>query len=115
MNPYLTPQKHPRLKAKISLSTKEKIDFLIDTGFSGGISLPIKLKPKTRPISYQEYELADGSRKVFDIFESEITYNGISKVVTVIFNEKEDSLIGIEFLDGFKFILDLKNYKTSLT
>ena len=72
MNPYLTPEKHPRVKIQVSLSSLKEIDFLIDTGFSGGISLPESLKPDKRPIGYQEYELADGSKVVFDLFEVKV-------------------------------------------
>lgn len=114
MNPYLTSEKHPRIKVKVSLSSSEQIDCLIDTGFSGGISLPESLKPTEKIVGYQEYELADGSRVVFDLYEAKVTYNGVSKLVTAIFSKSEDALIGIEFLEGFRFILDLKLFKTSL-
>lgn len=114
MNPYLTPERHPRIKIKVLLSVLTEINFLIDTGFSGGVSLPENLKPKDKPFGYQEYELADGSRLVFDLYEAKVIYKGISKVVTAIFSKSEDALIGIEFLEGFKFTLDLKNFEISL-
>ena len=114
MNPYLTPERHPRVKIKISLSVLKEIDFLLDTGFSGGVSLPERLKPRERPIGYQEYELADGSRVVFDLFEVKANYQGIPKTVTAIFSKSEDALVGIEFLEGLILTLNLKKFTISL-
>lgn len=65
-------------------------------------------------VGYQEYELADGSRVVFDLYEAKVTYSGVSKLITAIFSKSDDALIGIEFLEGFRFMLDLKLFKTSL-
>ncbi len=116
MNPYLTPKNHARLKVKINLSSLTEIDCLIDTGYSGGIALPESYQSelKTKPLAFQEYELADGSKVIFAIYETKIQYKGVSKLVNLIFTKSEDSLLGIEFLNGFRFILDLKQSKVTL-
>lgn len=112
VNPYLAANKQPRLKVKIYLSSWQEVDCLIDTGFSGGIALPesFQSKIKKEPLGFQEYELADGSRVIFALYEAKIRYKKKLKITNLLFTKSEDALVGIEFLSGFKFVLDLKKF-----
>lgn len=117
-NPYLTPQNHPRVKIGVLKgSFKKKVDCLIDTGFSGGLALPesYQAQLKLRPLAYQELELADGSWVVFAVYEIKIKYKQLIRTISLIFTKSEDALLGIEFLEGLKLVLDLKKKKISLT
>lgn len=116
INPCLTPKNHPRLKVEVKLDKWQEIDCLIDTGFSGGISLPETFQTKLtrRPLGFQEYELADGSRTIFAIYEVRVKYAGRIKITSLVFTKSEDSLLGIEFLTGLRLVLDLKNFSISL-
>lgn len=116
MNPYLTPKKQPRVNLNVFLSSWIELDFLIDTGFSGGIAIPESFKSyiKQQPLGFQEYELADGSRVIFGIHITKVKYNNKSKTVNCLFTKSDDALVGIEFLEGFSLILDLKKFKVSL-
>lgn len=116
--PYLTSQNHPRLKINIIKgSFKKMVDCLIDTGFSGGLALPevYLAQLKLKPLAYQELELADGSFVTFAVFKIRVKHNDVKKIVSLIFTKSEDALLGIEFLEGLKFVLDLKEKRTSLT
>lgn len=115
-NPYLSPHYHPRVKIKVLLNQGVEADCLIDTGFSGGISLPqsYSKKLKEKPLGFQEYELADGSRVTFPIYEIEINYQKHAKTISLIFTNSEDVLVGIEFLRGLRFVLDLKKSQVYL-
>lgn len=92
------------------------VDCLIDTGFTSGISLPYKYltKVKTKSKWKQSFELADGSTVEYDLYKLEVRYNKKIKTISGIFPKSDDVLLGIEFLDGFIFHIDLKNYKVSL-
>lgn len=116
MNPYLTSQKHPRVNVLVELHSHETIDCLMDTGFSGGISLPLRYRKNftRKAIAFQEYELADGSRVTFDLYEITVSYRKTSKMLLAFFTNGDDPLVGIEFLDGFRFILDLKKSLVTL-
>lgn len=114
---YLNPIKQARLKVKLLTRKGWKVvDCLIDTGFSGGVSLPlafitqIKGKPRWR----QAFELADGSIVEYDLYKISILYNKREKLLSGIFSKSDEALVGLEFLDGFRFILDLKKYQVSL-
>lgn len=112
MNLYLDPQNHPRIRIGIQLSVLKTIDCLIDTGFSGGVAVPETYRTSFRkkPVGYQEYELADGSRTTFALYTTVVTFQNRSKKVTIFFTGGTDGLVGIEFLMGWCWIVDLKHY-----
>lgn len=116
MNPYLNQQNSPFVKTEVLLSSWVNTDCLIDTGFSGGIALPenFLVNFKKQPIAYQEYELADGSLTTFAIYKVKVKFRKIIKEITLIFSRSPEGLIGIEFLTGFKLVLDLKKFSVSL-
>lgn len=114
---YLSASKHPHVEVEIKLgNTWKTVDCLLDTGFSSGISLPYKYltQLKTKSKWKQSFELADGSTVEYDLYKLEVRYNKKIKIISGIFPKSDDALLGIEFLDGFCFLLDLKNNKVSL-
>ncbi|MBU1130086.1 hypothetical protein KKE45_02075 [Patescibacteria group bacterium] len=116
MKLYFDKSNSPRLKTKTFISTWKTIDYLIDTGFSGGIALSEKYQKhfKKKPVAYQEFELANGSLVNFAIYKTKIKILKKSKEITLIFTKSADSLLGMEFLTDQKLILNLKNHKISL-
>lgn len=114
---YLSSNNHPHAKVKIKFDkTWEDVDCLIDTGFSSGISLPERYLSLIRSPSKwrQSFELADGSEVEFDLYKLVVRFGNQTKVVSAIFTKGKDALMGIEFLNGLRFLFDLKNYKISL-
>jgi len=116
MNPYLDSQKNPHLKLKIFLTSWTEVDCLIDTGFSGGIALSASLLTafKQKPIAYQEYELADGSFTNFKIYKARVRFKDVNKEITLLFTKSREGLVGIEFLTGFRLLLDLKKFQIEI-
>lgn len=110
MNPYLDRHYNPRLKLDVLLSDWVTCDCRIDTGFSGGIALPMSYQVgfHKKPALFQEYELADGSHVTVDLYDTKARYNRTSKELTLFFTRSAEGLVGIEFLTGFKFVLDLR-------
>lgn len=116
MNPYLDNERSPHIKVDIYLSSWINVDCFIDTGFAGGISLPIhyqNLFKSRKPVTYLEFKLADGSTRFNSVYKTKIRYKNKQKDIFLVFSG-DDALIGIEFLLGFKFILDLKKFRVSL-
>ncbi|OGK09190.1 hypothetical protein A2767_06585 [Candidatus Roizmanbacteria bacterium RIFCSPHIGHO2_01_FULL_35_10] len=117
MNLYIDKKNHPHIKLTVFLSSKPLIvDCYVDTGFSGGISLPADLHSHFKQDAYtiQDFEIGDGSTFSSDVYKIKVQYGQTSKYLTLIFTPSPDILVGIEFLTGFKFTLDLKNFKIQL-
>lgn len=116
MNPYLDIDKNPRVSLIVKDLKSLPLDAFIDTGFTGGIAIPIKLKHyfQVRPGLIQRFILADGSVMTVQLFEFMVNYKNNNKLVSGFFTSGKDALVGIEFLKGFKFILDLKKFTISL-
>lgn len=116
MNPYLDGQNNPHLKLEIFLSSWVEVNCLIDSGFSGGIALPVSLQSafRQKPIAYQEYELADGSFTTFSVYKARVRFEGANKEITLLFTKSKEGLVGIEFLTGFRLVLDLKKFQIKL-
>lgn len=49
-----------------------------------------------------------------EVYKVKVRYEKIEKVISLMFTKGNDALIGIEFLTGFKFTLDLKKFAISL-
>lgn len=116
MNPYLTLQNNPHVQIEIALSSWKKVDCLIDTGFSGGVVLSKKFKTASveKPVAFQKYELADGSITEFELYQIKTKFKDKIKDVLIFFTNSDENLVGMEFLNGYKFFLDLQNSKVSL-
>jgi clan AA aspartic protease len=77
------------------------VEFLLDTGFNGAITLPpaactLLALPYVRP---QPTGLADGSRVLLDVHEATLLWDGRSRVVEVLAKDGT-ALIGMALLDG---------------
>jgi clan AA aspartic protease len=84
------------------------IEFIVDTGFDGELSLPANL---LRRVLYQngemrEIRLADGREDTCFSCEVEITWNDESRFATVFLLEGLP-LLGIELLGGFTMCVDV--------
>lgn len=112
MNPYLDRQNNPHVKIEALLTTWKMVDCLIDTGFSGGIALPETYLNlfKHEPVGFQEYELADGSLTTFAIYKTKVRFKNKTSEITLFFTKSSEGLVGIEFLLGFIWILNYKDF-----
>ncbi len=117
MSTYLTPQNSPRVKLTVKIGPSWKaVDCLIDTGFSSGLVLNQSSFPKVKMpvVAQQEFELADGSLVTFDMYLLTVKYWKQQKRLLTVFNGGSDNLVGIRFLEGLIFTLDLKKKQISL-
>lgn len=117
MTAYLTPQNHARVKIKAKTKSRwQAIDCLIDTGFSSGLALSESFLSlfNLSPVAEQEFELADGSSIFFDVFKIKTKFRNKEKEVLAVFTKSKDNILGLEFLNNLKLVLDLKEKNVSL-
>lgn len=113
---YLSPHNTPRAIVTVAFATPITVDCIIDTGFTGGIALPLSYQASfsQAPSTYQQYQMADGSYTTFRLYTVAVTYDKITKDVTLFFINNSESLVGIEFLTGFRLLMDLQKRKIEL-
>lgn len=111
MSVYLSENYSPRASIQVLADTAFEVDCLIDTGFSGGLLLPITYKKyfkKVKTSLKQEYILGNGKKVEYSLYLIEVKFNGTSKKVFTLFNRNADAILGIEFLKGLDMDLNLK-------
>mgnify|MGYP001615294661 CR=1 FL=1 len=110
---------HPFIKLAIKLPPNlwQNIDCLIDTGFSGGLALPVSFKkyfPKNMFFE-SRFVLADGSEAKVETSFTTVKYQNLRKEIAVIFmGNNSEGLVGVDFLNHQRFCLDLKKRKVEL-
>src|SRR3989338_615069 len=116
--PYLIGR-HPFLKLKVLLPKNNKwntLECLIDTGFSGGVVLPLKFQKYFPENEFIEahFILADNSEITVEATFTVVEYSGKKKDVAVVFMGDSQSVVGVEFLNQMKFCLALRKNKVEL-
>jgi clan AA aspartic protease len=99
-------------EAIISVAVKngnslKSFDAVIDTGFTGFLSLPIAIVMELElQWSYRDRAtLGDGSETVFDVYNAEILWNGQLREIEIDAAETEP-LLGMALLRGYRLQVD---------
>jgi clan AA aspartic protease len=82
---------------------KQGIRAVIDTGFTGSLTLPpaIIADLELTWFTQQEVFLGDGSRKTFDVYRSTVIWDGQHRVIEV--NASDTApLVGMALIEGFE-------------
>jgi clan AA aspartic protease len=82
---------------------KQGIRAVIDTGFTGSLTLPpaIIADLELTWFTQQEGFLGDGSRRTFDVYRSTVIWDGERRVIEV--NASDTApLVGMALLEGFE-------------
>lgn len=109
---------HPYVEVRVKGSEQDfEVDCLVDTGFAGGVVLPQELRDKVdfTPMARRVWRLADGSEIELVVFAGQIGFKGEEKKMAILFIDRGEGLVGIEFLKGMRFVLDLKEREVELS
>jgi clan AA aspartic protease len=88
-------------------SPKITVDAVIDTGFTGFLSLPFSvITDLGLPWHYRDIgTLGDGSEVVFEIYKAALIWDGQNQIVDVAASEA-DPLVGMSLIYGFKLQIE---------
>jgi clan AA aspartic protease len=98
-----------RLRVKGTRGREQEVDAVIDTGFTGALTLP-SLVVAALGLRWQTTDLAtlgDGSQVVFDLYEAKVVWDG--RVRQILVDEANgDPLLGMQLLRGHKLTMDIR-------
>ncbi len=89
-------------------SPKQMVEAVIDTGFTGFLSLPLSIiNALGLPWHFRDLgTLGDGSEVIFDMYTATVIWDGQTQVIDVAASEAEP-LVGMSLLSGFKVQIDV--------
>jgi clan AA aspartic protease len=82
---------------------KQGIRAVIDTGFTGGLTLPLTMIANLELTWFTQQEgfLGDGSRRTFDVYRGTVIWDGQLRVIEI--NASDTTpLVGMALLEGFE-------------
>jgi clan AA aspartic protease len=98
-----------RIKLKGRQGREQKVEAVIDTGFTGALTLPPRLIAMLglRWRSADRARLADGSLCVFQVYVAKVEWDG--KVQTILVGEADtDPLVGMRLLRGHELKMHVR-------
>jgi clan AA aspartic protease len=88
-------------------SQRQMVDVVIDTGFTGFLTLPLSVLTDLNLQAYRREEgiLGDGSTCIFDVYRGFIIWDGELRRIDI--NESDtEPLVGMSLLYGYRMQLD---------
>jgi clan AA aspartic protease len=88
-------------------SQRQMVDAVIDTGFTGFLTLPLSVLTDLNLQAYRREEgmLGDGSTCIFDVYRGFILWDGELRRIDI--NESDtEPLVGMSLLYGYRMQLD---------
>src|SRR6187431_2045987 len=99
-----------RLTIKGSGRRQQECEAIIDTGYTGSLTLPSAVISALalKWLSVGRGQLADGSDCLFDVYEANVVWD--RKVRRVLISETEaDPLVGMALLEGFELKMQVQS------
>jgi clan AA aspartic protease len=106
-------QVNPRTEAVIPVMARDiagnllKLDAVIDTGFSGYLTLPLATITMLQLpfLSSRVFSLGNNSQVNFDIYMATLLWNGQDRDIQILASEAHP-LVGMSLLKGFRITID---------
>jgi len=89
-------------------SRKQMMQAVIDTGFTGFLSLPLSIITALElPWQFRDIgTLGDGSEVIFEMYKATVIWDGQTQIIDVAASETEP-LLGMSLLYGFKISIEV--------
>lgn len=86
----------------------EELRFILDTGFTGGLTLPADIVRRLNPLSAgtRRAILADGNSVALEAFLVTVVWSGQNREVLALQSDG-GPLVGLSLLDGSRLIMDV--------
>jgi clan AA aspartic protease len=90
-----------------SNASKQMVEAVIDTGFTGFLSLPLSIiESLGLPWIFRDVgTLGDGSEVIFEMYRATVIWDGQAQIVDVAASDA-DPLVGMSLLYGFKLQIE---------
>jgi len=114
---YLDDKNNPWVVLAVNLLGKTSVKCLIDTGFSGGLALPVfysSLVEKKVSLFSEKFQFANGDENWFPIYSTRVKYLKSSIELKLMFIDNTVPLVGLSFLKFFDFDLNIAEKQISL-
>ena len=87
---------------------KQMVEAVIDTGFTGFLSLPLSIiNSLGLPWHFRDMgTLGDGSEVIFDMYKATVIWDGKTQIIDVAASDA-DPLVGMSLLYGFKVQMEV--------
>ena len=87
----------------------EKVEVIVDTGFTGFLMLPTDLinRLKLQLIGNRRAILGDGSQVSFDLYLAKVVWHGETREVPTLRAEHDGALLGMSMLSGSLAVLQV--------
>jgi clan AA aspartic protease len=113
----VTSEGEPLVPITLHGRRSARIEAVLDTGFTGHISIARRHRSKMRlaKLGKIESELADGSRVVQAAYLGAVSFDGERKAVLVTISDAQDSLVGTALLRDKRVVIDFVSRRIVVT
>ena len=93
----------------VGLNHSEKVEVVIDTGFTGFLMLPSDLIKRLglQLIGNRRAILGDGSPVSFDLYLAKVVWHGRTRNVPALGSKHDGALLGMSMLSGSRTVLEV--------
>lgn len=103
-----------RREARLSLTVlgprqqEQRVEFVIDTGFNGALTLPgtVIHTLRLQPLGARPVVLGDGSTAILKLYRARLLWHESERALLVL-QADGDPLLGMALLDGSRVIMDV--------
>ena len=98
-----------RLKVKGIRGREEDVEAVIDTGYTGSLTLPSEIV-SLLALDWRSVDrgtLADGSECLFDVYEAKVLWDGKARQI-LIDETNADPLLGMRLLKGYELRMQIR-------
>lgn len=113
---FVSIYEEPLVPITLLLPYKKIFDAVIDTGFNGYLSIPMRLvnKSKWEFLGFEEYEIATGEKVNQRVYLGEVIFGEVKQIIYAVTSRSNDILIGTKIFKDKILRIDFKKKKVEI-